>query len=436
MVDILVIDATGITGRLIAQYLSTHSQRSSFTFGLAGRSQSKLNRLVSELSLDAVPLFTVDVTNASDVDSVVQHSRVVINTVGPYWRWGTSVVSACVRHGKHYVDLTGEPHWVKDIVGTFDYAATKTGSIIVPCCGFDSVPSDLLVFLANKTLKSLAGPSATIDTSTSVWKLSGAGLSGGTVASMLAAFEEVPRAKFHASSQDFSLSPVRGVPSPRPRTIYTLPFSSPPVCGPWFPMAVINRQVVFRTWGLHELAARVTETNSDALKSSKPLTYGTQFKYEEFLVLPTVIQSLIFTVVVVLTTLSLLAFPPARWLARKFLPKAGEGPSDDQLHKGFVEVTNITTSPSPQQQTTVIRSTFRGRGEPGYLLAAIMVVESALCITLNSRELPELGKVGGVLTPMSAFGDVLIERLRACERFEIESEVVLGKIIGETRKTR
>lgn len=58
----------------------------------------------------------VDVTNVNDVDRVVQRARVIINAVGPYWRWGTPVVKACVRHGRHYVDLTGEAAWVKDII--------------------------------------------------------------------------------------------------------------------------------------------------------------------------------------------------------------------------------------------------------------------------------------------------------------------------------
>ncbi|OJA20837.1 hypothetical protein AZE42_02498 [Rhizopogon vesiculosus] len=169
MVDILILGATGYTGRLIAQYLAAHPQRSSFTFGLAARSQSRLENVVRGLNLPEgdIPTFIVDITKPSDVDAVVQHAKVVINTVGPYWRWGTSVVRACVQQGKHYVDLTGEVHWVKDIIFELDYAAVKSGSIVVPCCGLDSVPSDVLAFVANKTLKSFGGPSTTIDLSTS-----------------------------------------------------------------------------------------------------------------------------------------------------------------------------------------------------------------------------------------------------------------------------
>ncbi|KAH7906635.1 Saccharopine dehydrogenase-domain-containing protein [Hygrophoropsis aurantiaca] len=415
----------GITGRLVVQYLNTHRQKASFTFGLAGRSQSKLSALISEFSLNDVPVFTVDVSNAAEVESVICHARVIINTIGPYWFWGNNVVSACVRHGKHYVDLTGEPHWVKDVIATYDYAATQTGSIVVPFCGLDSIPSDLLVFVANKTLKAFAGSSATIDQSTSAWTVTESGLSGGTVASMLAAFEEVPRRKLVASSQDFCLSPVQGVPNSRPRLVYTLPFSSPPVRGPWFVMAVINRQVVFRTWGLHELTARLNIGQSEVAESSKTLTYGPNFKYEEFIVFPSFFQAFMHAAVITISMIALSTCSWARKLARRLLPKAGDGPSDENLEKGAVEITNITTSTDSQRHPTVIRTTFKGRGEPGYLLSSIMVAESALCIILNGRDLPPIAKAGGVLTPMSAFGDVLVERLKACGRIEVHSEILL-----------
>jgi short subunit dehydrogenase-like uncharacterized protein len=134
MLDILLLGATGntiplclvlalthvhqgYTGRLIARYLATHPQRTGFSFGLAARSDSKLKALVREYGdLAEVPTFVVDVTNGDDVDKAVQRARVIINAVGPYWRWGTPVVTACVRHGRHYVDLTGEAPWVRDII--------------------------------------------------------------------------------------------------------------------------------------------------------------------------------------------------------------------------------------------------------------------------------------------------------------------------------
>lgn len=88
----------------------------------------------------------------------------------------------------------------------FDYAATKTGAIIIPCSGLDSIPSDISVYLANKTLKAVVGPDTAIDNSTSAWELR-AGISGGTLGTSIAAVEDVPRAKLEASMKDYVLSP-------------------------------------------------------------------------------------------------------------------------------------------------------------------------------------------------------------------------------------
>jgi len=53
-----------------------------------------------------------------------------------------------------------------------------------------------------------------------------------------------------------------------------------------------------------------------------------------------------------------------------------------------------------------------------------MISESALALVLNKDSLPPFGRRGGVLTPMTAFGDVLIQRLNACGRISIDSEIL------------
>jgi len=117
--DLLILGATGYTGRLITRYLSTHPQRSGFTFAVGARSHTKLRSLLEKLNLhndDTIGFVHVDVTKPAEVEKAVKSTRVVINTVGPYWRWGTPVVAACAKHGVHYVDLTGETAWIRNIV--------------------------------------------------------------------------------------------------------------------------------------------------------------------------------------------------------------------------------------------------------------------------------------------------------------------------------
>jgi hypothetical protein len=303
--------------------LYVHPDRESkFTFAVGARSKAKLEDLVSELSLDdKVHIVRVDVTKPEQVDAAVKKARVVINTVGPFFKWGTSVVAACVRHGIHYVDLTGEAAWMLDIIKEFDYAATKTGSVIIPAAGLDSVPSDVVVYLANKTLKAQLGPNTAIDTSTSAWEMRG-GISGGTLGTILTTLEEVPREKLDASSGDFALSPVQGLPSPHPRLLYTLPLSSPAIRGAFYIMAPTNRGVIQRTWGLHELEARrlaiskssnannITSTPDAQAAEKQRLTYGRQFKYDEFVVLSNAVSAIAFGIVFALGAVALMFLPP------------------------------------------------------------------------------------------------------------------------------
>jgi short subunit dehydrogenase-like uncharacterized protein len=59
-----------------------------------------------------------------------------------------------------------------------------------------------------------------------------------------------------------------------------------------------------------------------------------------------------------------------------------------------------------------------------------MIAESALALLFAHELLPALARKGGVLTPVTAFGDVLVERLRESGRFDFESGVLEGESEG------
>ncbi|KAF9050022.1 saccharopine dehydrogenase [Panaeolus papilionaceus] len=437
-VDILVLGATGYTGRLITKYLANHPQKAHFSLALGARTASKLRTVAEECGLqNSVKLISVDVTNPEDVENAVKQTRVVINTVGPYWTWGTPVVQACIRNSVHYVDLTGETAWVKQIIRRFDYSATKTGSVIVPSCGFDSIPSDISAHLANKTLKSLH---LSPGNSTSSQAMKG-GVSGGTISSAFTTFEKVPRRLLKESGLQYSLSPYVGIIKPEFRAIYKLPIlGEATLIGGPFVMAPTNKHIVQRTWGLLEYEAREKKT-----KEAELTRYGPQFSYDEFMQTNGVVSALLLTTALIIGFGALVISPvsPLRAIAKKLLPQAGEGPMPADLEKGFLKLTNVTSAASsPDVQ---VKTVIRGKGDPGYLLTAIMISESALSFILpppseskdlkppgqnnNIHALPSFARQGGILTPMTAFGDVLIKRLEESQRFSFSSS-----FIGHSKK--
>ncbi|KAJ7133739.1 Saccharopine dehydrogenase-domain-containing protein [Mycena crocata] len=420
--DILLLGATGFTGRLIAQYLANHRDSGSFTLALGARSKSRLDALVSELGLgSAVRLQVVDVTSPEQVDAAVATAKVVINTVGPFWTWGTPVVQACVKHGVHYVDLTGETAWIKRIVTTFHYAATKTGAIIVPSCGFDSVPGDITAYLSSKTLRAISGEPVDIDTSVSAYVIKG-GISGGTISTAITGIEEIPRREQTIARAQYSISPVIGTPTPPGPLIYRLFLADTQktlVGGFWF-MRGPNRAVVQRSWGLMETQAAYDRTQ---------LHYGPAFKYDEFLVTGGAFRALVLTFGLAVS-FGALMITPIRWLLKKVLPKSGDGPSESVRNSGFMKVTNVTTAvASPANPVPIqVKTVMTGQGDPGYSFTSVIISEAALSLVLAAPgALPAIGRRGGVLTPATALGDVLVERLAASGRVTFESKVVTAR---------
>ncbi|KIJ51266.1 hypothetical protein M422DRAFT_223745 [Sphaerobolus stellatus SS14] len=408
--DLLVLGATGFTGKLVTRQLNEHRDRSKFTFSVAARSKSKLDALVKELDLSAqIPVLYVDVTKQNEVEAAVKTAKVVINAVGPYWIWGSLVVQACVRNGVHYVDLTGETPWIREIIKEFDFLATKNRTIIIPSCGYDSIPSDLSVYLSVKVLKDRLGPETEIGPSVSAHKLK-AGVSFGSLSSLYTYLAEIPRYKTMSSLNDHYLSPSPGAPSPPHKLVYSLPYVYPPVVGGIFVMGQVNRAVVQRTRGLLEICAGM-----------RSLRYGPKFSYEEFAVQKNRLVSAVVSFFLLSVGFCLANSKIALWAFKRLVIDRWQNPTEKEMEKGYLKLTNITSTAS--QPPFTAKTLLRIQGDPGYLCTSMMLAECALAL-LEPSKLTPLAKEGGILTAVSALGDELPKRLEKTGRFEFQTSIL------------
>ena len=182
-IDIMVFGATGYVGKLTAGYLAR--SRSGLRIALAGRSKSRLEAVRSGLGGRAKdwPLIVADVDKAGSLKGMASRSRLVLNAVGPYTRYGLPVVAACAEGGTDYIDLTGEVPFVRRSIDQSHRRAKDSGARIVHSCGFDSIPSDLTVYaLSRRVADDRAGELA--DTTLVLRDYSG-GYAGGSVATMV-----------------------------------------------------------------------------------------------------------------------------------------------------------------------------------------------------------------------------------------------------------
>ena len=141
--QIILYGATGFTGRLCAEYFKANYP--DLNWAISGRNKKKLEDLKNELNLDC-DIFVADSEDYAAIQNFVKQTKVVLSAAGPFARYSTKVVEACVECKTHYTDITGENHWVKGLIDRFHEKAALDGTRIIPSCGYDSIPSDMGVY--------------------------------------------------------------------------------------------------------------------------------------------------------------------------------------------------------------------------------------------------------------------------------------------------
>src|SRR4051794_3428914 len=160
--DIVVYGATGFTGQLVAEYLAAHYKGdATLKWAMAGRSRDKLATVRDAIGAPAdTPLILADSSDPASIRAMVERTRLVLTTVGPYQFYGADVLAACVATGTDYVDLCGEPIWMRQMIEMHQAEAEKSGARVLFSCGFDSVPFELGVFFVQEQAKKLLGAPA------------------------------------------------------------------------------------------------------------------------------------------------------------------------------------------------------------------------------------------------------------------------------------
>ncbi|MBL8329135.1 MAG: saccharopine dehydrogenase NADP-binding domain-containing protein [Rubrivivax sp.] len=384
--DIVVHGATGFTGRLVAEYLVQRypngRNAGGIRWAMGGRSAQKLADVRDEIGAPAdTPLVLTDVGDAASLRSLMAQTRLVLSTVGPYQLYGSELLAACAAQGVDYVDLCGEPAWMRQMIDAHEGAAKASGARIVFSCGFDSIPFDLGVFLLQREFRQRFGQPAS-RVRGRVRKMKGT-FSGGTAASLkatLAAAAQDPRVLDWLRSP-FSLTP--GFEGPRqpagnkPMVDEALPaVNGEPVWVAPFVMAAINTKNVHRSNLLLQQA------------------YGADFVYDEMLI----------------TGPGAKGEQIARQVAAdKSLgsddgPKPGEGPSKAEREAGSYELLFLGEDAAGQRLQTRVS----GDRDPGYGSTSKMIAEAAVRLLQDAQPTP-----GGIWTPAPAMGGPLIERLQA-----------------------
>ncbi|MFT4634537.1 MAG: short subunit dehydrogenase-like uncharacterized protein [Arenicella sp.] len=389
--DLVIMGATGFTGKWVAKHLFDHYSNGDLNWAIAGRNSDKMNDVRdfigdSSASIDGV---LADSSDEASLLELVQSTKVIISTVGPYALHGSLLVRLCAEAGTHYVDLCGETPWMREMIDAHQVAAEKSGAKIVHSCGFDSVPSDMGVFFTQQQAqKTFSKPLRSV--CYQLIKAKG-GISGGTIASMMNIVKLAVKDKSIRKllANPYALNPDPSFKGPDKGDQMSAKFSK--VLDKWtapFVMAGVNTRIVRRSNALLDFS------------------YGEDFRYSEVMVTSKgaggylsakAISGGVKTIVVTSVT------EVGRKFLGIFLPAQGEGPKVDPENPGFYHIQFNGETESGESLVTKLL----GDGDPGYGSTSKMLAESGVCLALDS-----LTTGGGFWTPASALGDAYLKRLQ------------------------
>jgi short subunit dehydrogenase-like uncharacterized protein len=403
--DVVVFGATGITGRNVAAYLAERAPETGATWAAAARDTAKLDRVLGEIGVSAPETIVADVRDPASLAAMASRARVVLNLVGPYTHYGRPVIEACVAHGAHYADVSGEMPFVRRIIDAFDASARTAGIKVVQVCGFESIPPDLSVQLAAERARERWGEGlADVDLQLRMKPPPGlpraSDMSGGTLQTFaaVAGGEDATRINDPAAlvsdeglaDQIRRRSPIAFAPR---RDTHGA------VIAPMIPAPFINPAVIHRTTALlgAENGGRAEPfryregTALDGNAASLPLRFAAAYA----LAGPQAMMR----------SLAQASAPVRRRVARameRILPSSGFGPTGERLEQWEWRMTIVSRTGAGHE----VRVEVESEGHVGFLATARMLGEAGLLLA-EPGATPERT---GCLTPATALGTASVER--------------------------
>jgi short subunit dehydrogenase-like uncharacterized protein len=385
--DIVVYGATGFTGQLVAEYLAAQYRNDTkLKWAMAGRSLDKLAKVRDAIGAPAdAPLIVADSSDPVSLKAMIDQTKSVVTTVGPYLLYGNELLAACAASGTDYFDLCGEVPWMRRMIDAHQATAERSGARIVFSCGYDSLPFELGVYSCQQAAKTVFGaPVARVKGRVRAMKGT---FSGGTAASGKAIFEAAAKdpSLLGLVRDPFALTPGSGGPKQPP-----------------------GNRVLFdedlQTWLTPFFMANINTRNVHRSNMLLGFPYGRDFVYDEMQIAGPGEEG---------EARAKRIMAANNNLAGQAVPKPGEGPSKEERETGYYDLLFVGVAPDGRQ----VHASVKGDRDPGYGSTSKMISECAICLLRDTADVP-----AGFWTPGAAMREALIKRLvdNAGLTFEVE----------------
>lgn len=412
--DIVVYGATGYVGRFLCQRLAPLS---SIKWAAAGRSAERVAKMMKGMGIENVEALQADASDLDAMNTLAKQTKVVINATGPAITMGENVVRACIQSKTNYCDITGEAEWVDGMKRRYHKEAVDAGVHVVSCTGFDSIPSDILVFMSNQELEKAGhGKLGQADL---VFKMKdNGGVPHGTMETVITMRERFMKGLSRFVPMGGQGTAETGEPLVSKEAMKSLRVSQ----AAFWPIAWVDATKMYMpVHFMKSIDERVVFASASELNYHKGLLLNETMHVPSHM---SWLRGTLFSSLVVCTLGAAFASARFEWVKTQ-LRKLVKEPTQ----KGHVHVTLTGTTVDKDAFVKAVMCT--PKLGAGLGLTSLTCLESALCLVeKDTRPLPGLP---GFRTPAVAFGDRLLSRLQ--EHAEIQVAVAASKTRADLPKS-
>lgn len=146
---VVVYGASGYTGRLVIEYLREYGIR----FVAVGRSRTRVEEALKNIpGIENADYQIAEVEHTVEaLTELLRGKKVICNTVGPFSRFGETVVEAALAAGCHYLDTTGEQAWMIDMQDKYHQKYQDAGLVCSPATAYMYTVSDIAARICLET---------------------------------------------------------------------------------------------------------------------------------------------------------------------------------------------------------------------------------------------------------------------------------------------
>lgn len=359
-----------------------------------------MGRLCNESVAD-VDLIEASIDDPASLDNMTSSTVILLAAAGPFDIMGTPIVDSCLRSATHYLDITGETQWVRKIIDKHHNAASEKKLKIVPCCGFDCIPSDMACYfmVSQMKLRNLEP----MEVRFILGDVKGS-FSNGTASTMIHLFASSSIKSLLQLLNPYYLNPLHpngslAVPRDK-RTVWNAADTNTP-----------GYDSKFGFWTMPYIMQGVDCRIVNRSNSVGGWHYGEKFVFTERMKVGGVISAVLGSIMVAITGL-LLMLPFTRPVIKACISRPGQGPSEAVQQTGFfrIKLWGVGRNRATGLEEVITGGIDAMQGDPGYLQCSRMVSEAALSLLSDTKK-ETAGDIYGVITPSLAFKDDLLKRL-------------------------